>query len=398
MTNAVWQSPPLPRTKNTDQGRVDGPMGSGHKFKADLLGYFKAYNTKRDVCKSLATELAKYDFSTVRAAFIASVPGRHPVGSGLNITRWGWNAMKHALHAVPVRGGKSKIVVQVSSIATLGSTNSWLEHVLFDSLSSSAPLSSSSSRGSGDGTKPDDSHPRPSFRVVFPTPDEIRSSLDGYASGGSIHTKIQSAQQIKQLQYLRPLLCHWANDSPSPILSVRTGDNNGSGTSGSSNASSRDGGRARAAPHIKTYVRYNAELTLDWALLTSANLSKQAWGENVRPATEDIRIASWEVGVLVWPELVANEKGAKMVAAFKTDMPSPDDDDGVLRTGEYGIGRAQTGAELRSNGGDELTPSLVGLRIPYNLPLKRYGPHEEPWVATAEYREPDWMGRNWAGC
>jgi tyrosyl-DNA phosphodiesterase-1 len=55
---------------------------------------------------------------------------------------------------------------------------------------------------------------KPSFKVVFPTPDEIRRSLDGYKSGRSIHTKIQSNQQQKQLQYLKPIFCHWANDAP----------------------------------------------------------------------------------------------------------------------------------------------------------------------------------------
>lgn len=128
-----------------------------------------------------------------------------------------------------------------------------------------------------------------------------------------------------------------------------------------------DGGRKRAAPHIKTYIRYG-DKSVDWALVTSANLSKQAWGEAANNAGE-MRISSYEIGVLVWPSLFAED--AKMVPTFLTDKPAVDSIEG-----------AQT---------------VVGLRIPYNLPLQPYGKDEIPWVATASYGEPDWMGRTWEG-
>lgn len=343
MTNAVWQSPPLPLLgASTPNSQPDTAMGSGHKFKFDLLSYLKAYNTNRNVCKPLLEQLTNYDFSAVRGALIASVPGRHAVLDDPGLTRWGWGAMKHALRSVPIQQGKSEVVVQISSIATLGGTDAWLQRTLFDSLSSSAKSSS-----------------KPNFKVLFPTADEIRLSLDGYVSGGSIHTKIQSSQQAKQLQYLRPIFCHWSNDSPGGIASNGT----------SSNIGRQDAGRGRAAPHIKTYIRYG-EKSIDWALLTSANVSKQAWGEAPN-ASREMRIASWEIGVLVWPELLADK--AKMVGTFKTDTPSE--------------------SSLVAQNDD--TCPLVGLRIPYDLPLKRYGPNEKPWVATAEYSEPDWKGRAW---
>lgn len=336
MTNGVWKTPHLPLL-NSSLPSTEMTIGSGGKFQHDLLNYLRAYNTKREVCKSLVDELAKYDFAAVRGVLIASVPGKHPMEerSNANDTRWGWAAMKHALRSVPTQQGKAEVVVQISSIATLGPTDKWLQQTLFDSLSSSSTITS-----------------KPNFKVVFPTPDEIRQSLDGYASGGSIHTKIQSAQQVKQLQYLRPMFCHWANDSPE---GSRVGGN------------IRDAGRQRAAPHIKTYIRYG-DKSIDWALLTSANVSKQAWGE-AENAAREIRIASWEIGVLVWPELLA--ENAKMVGTFKKDMPSKDD--------------------IKGNDNEP----LVGLRIPYNLPLQRYGKDEKPWVVTTNYTEPDHMGRSW---
>ncbi|KAI1647924.1 phospholipase D/nuclease [Daldinia loculata] len=335
LTNGVWQTPRLPRlTESHKSSETDLRIGYGPRFKIDLLNYLRAYDTKRQICKSMVDEMEKYDFGAVRGALVASVPGRHDInGDDPRKTRWGWAGVKHALSPVPVQSGKSEIVVQISSIATLGATDTWLKHTLFDSLSSTRASSS-----------------KPKFKIIFPTPDEIRRSLDGYASGASIHMKIQSATQTKQLQYMKPIFYHWANDCEKGIIE---------------DGEIRDGGRKRAAPHIKTYIRYNENRSIDWALLTSSNISKQAWGEAAN--TGQIQIASWEIGVLVWPELFAD--GAKMVGTFKTDTPTKEDLDG--------------------NG------PLVGLRIPYSLPLQRYGDSEVPWVATASYTEPDCIGHFW---
>ncbi|KAI1416961.1 phospholipase D/nuclease [Hypoxylon sp. FL1857] len=338
MTNGVWQTPRLPRLANP-QNHAESHMsiGNGPRFKADLLNYLRAYNTKRQICKSMVEELEKYDFSAVRGALIASVPGRHDVNEDdPGKTLWGWAGIKHTLRSVPVQAGESEVVVQISSIATLGATDSWLQNTLFKSLS---PARTNT--------------PKPKFKIIFPTPDEIRRSLDGYASGGSIHMKIQSATQMKQLQYMRPVLHHWANDCEKGTIEE---------------GGIQDGGRKRAAPHIKTYIRYNENKSIDWALLTSANISKQAWGETANGFGQ-MRIASWEIGVLVWPELFDDK--ARMVGTFMKDTPAKEDLDG--------------------------DGPLVGLRIPYSLPLQKYGDSEVPWVATASYTVPDWMGRIWGG-
>ncbi|KAI0159655.1 tyrosyl-DNA phosphodiesterase [Xylariaceae sp. FL1272] len=337
MTNGIWQSPLLPKLKTTDLSN-NAPVGSGPRFKIDLLNYLRAYNTRRNVCKPLVDELAQYDFSAIRGALIASVPGKHDVEHEPDATRWGWQGLKETLKNVPMadisQPGKSDIVVQISSIATLGAKDTWLQRTLFDSLS---PVSSGGSK--------------PNFKVVFPTPDDVRRSLDGYASGGSIHTKIQSSQQAKQLEYLRPFFHHWAND-------------------GASNSSSKDAGRQRAAPHIKTYIRHG-EKSIDWALLTSANISKQAWGEATKSG--EVRVASWEIGVLVWPELLTGDAKARLIGTFQTDEPAKEE-----QIGENNV-------------------PTVGLRIPYSMPLQKYGPTEVPWVATNSHLIPDCKGQIWSG-
>ncbi|KAF4126767.1 multidrug resistance protein, MATE family [Geosmithia morbida] len=301
MANAVWRSPWLPLSAQPMAGHLpcpdDHPVGSGERFKADLLSYLAAYDRRRVICKPLADELRKYDFSAVRAAFVASVPGRHE-SHDMYQPSWGWAALRRVLSAVPCEDGESEVVVQISSIATMGPTDQWLQKTLFDSLGRSFSF----------GKKPE----RPQFKVVFPTADEIRRCLGGYMTGASIHTKIQSRQQALQLRYLRPTLHHWANDSDhgKPLPGDTT--------------TRRHGGRARVAPHIKTYIRYSQRGTIDWAMLTSSNMSKQAWGDTAAPGTGLFRIASWEVGVLVWPDLFVGDdeqQDVAMVPTFQCDNP-----------------------------------------------------------------------------
>ncbi|KAE8146098.1 tyrosyl-DNA phosphodiesterase-domain-containing protein [Aspergillus avenaceus] len=212
----------------------------------------------------------------------------------------------------------------MSSVASLGQTDKWLR-VFLDALAP-APCTMS---------------------IVFPTDDEIRRSLNGYGSGGSIHMKVQSAAQQRQLQYMRPYLAHWAGDRES-------------------DAGKQDAGRRRAAPHVKSYIRFCDEKmdSVDWAMVTSANLSTQAWGAAVNAAGE-VRICSYEIGVVVWPQLYS---AAAMVPTFKADCP-PSTTDSV--------------------------DGVIGLRMPYDLPLTPYKEDDAPWCATASHTEPDWLGQTW---
>lgn len=129
-----------------------------------------------------------------------------------------------------------------------------------------------------------------------------------------------------------------------------------------------DSGRNRAAPHIKTYVRYNQNNSIDWALLTSANVSKQAWGEALRSTSGEVRIASWELGVMVWPGLLSDD--GVMVSSFQSDT-------------------------LDASPFAESQQTLIGLRMPYSMPLQAYGSDEVPWAPTVAHHEPDWKGYMW---
>lgn len=171
--------------------------------------------------------------------------------------------------------------------------------------------------------------------------------------------KTQSAAHQKQLQYLRPHLCQWTGDSKVIDLSE--------------DKPQCEAGRGKAAPHIKTYIRFSDEKmeTIDWAMVTSANLSTQAWGA-VPNAGGEVRISSFEIGVVVWPELYNDSASLDsaqskepsdtlMVPCFKQNQPDPS----YLPPG---------------------ATTVVGLRMPYDLPLTAYRPSDEPWSSAVLQR------------
>ncbi|OMP88829.1 putative tyrosyl-DNA phosphodiesterase [Diplodia seriata] len=459
MTNAVWRSPLLPllpetcqphhsTPASTSESRISGTsnarhaIGTGQRFKVDLLRYLSAYGKR---LSTLTKQLVRYDFSTIRAALVASTPNRVKLDDTNpdERTSWGWVGLREVLSQVPLAAtddDEHTTVAQVSSIATLDQAGAWLrhfrsilgttsiKHASSRSLSSSlaTPPSSNSSNNSAfsypTGFQPASNPPRPradeppppppAFRIIFPTVADVRASLDGYRAGGSIHLKTQSAAQKKQVAYMRPLLCRWNTSSSS----------SSGATTGTESASSADDQqrltagalRSAAAPHVKTYVRYAttkktpaAATRIEWAMLTSANLSTQAWGalpavakcgdnggggakgKNIGRQVggggdekgKEVRICSWEVGVVVWPALFAENalegggKEAVMVPVFGSDGPQADDVRGL-------------------SGGEKV---VVGWRMPYDWPLTPYQEGDEPWCPTARYGEPDVNGCVWQG-
>ncbi|OAL64495.1 tyrosyl-DNA phosphodiesterase [Trichophyton rubrum] len=378
MTQAVWRSPLLPLSQS-QVGDACGVFGSSARFKRDLLAYLEAYNN--NTINTLIRQLQQYDFGAVKAVLIASVPTRLPVKEfdSNRRTLWGWPALKDAIGSIPIDRSSSQaqnphIIIQVSSIATLGQTDKWLKETFFSSLYSQPEVNQSRSTS------------KAKFSIIFPTPDEIRRSLDGYGSGGSIHMKIQSPPQQKQLAYLRRYLCHWAGDAEGP--------KNADPTTTSDRV--REAGRRRAAPHIKSYIRFSdSDMdSIDWAMITSANLSTQAWGAGANTHGE-VRICSWEIGILIWPDLFREENieecsdssltnHVKMIPCFKRNTPS----EKPLQTSENDSIKVTLHL-------DATNMTRVGLRMPYDLPLIPYTPQEVPWCATSVHREPDWMGQTW---
>ena len=122
MSQAVWRSPLLPLQASTSRSESEslGTIGSGARFKRDLLAYLNMYGNKKT--GPLVRQLAQHDFNAIRAALVASVPSKQKVGEmdSKKETLWGWPALKDTLRHVPLsteakeegRSTKPHIVVQ----------------------------------------------------------------------------------------------------------------------------------------------------------------------------------------------------------------------------------------------------------------------------------------------
>lgn len=232
MSQAVWRSPLLPllHKEHPLYSPTAASPGSGLRFKHDLMAYLNTYGSK---LKNLTADLGKYDFRTIKAALVASVPGKQNLRSidPNTETLWGWPGLKHVLSSIRSRasqvesseekmamkksspGTDPHIVIQVSSVASVG--EKWLFTVLFPAL---ATMGEYSQGGCHDSNV---KRAKPRYSIVFPTADTIRKSVNGYDVGASIHMKTQTPTQAKQLSDIRPMLCHWAKTAASSIASVK---------------------------------------------------------------------------------------------------------------------------------------------------------------------------------
>lgn len=118
----------------------------------------------------------------------------------------------------------------------------------------------------------------PQLKLIYPSYSNVKKSYDGMMGGGCL--PYGKAAHLKQT-WLQAHLQQWKSDSRN---------------------------RTRAMPHIKSYARYSEEEGLYWFCLTSANLSKSAWGTyNKSSKLESIlRINSYEAGVVFLPQVMVS--------------------------------------------------------------------------------------------
>lgn len=309
-TQAVWVGPLCPRLA---PGSKDGDSETG--FRADLLSYLSAYGDMHinEWCHYIRT----HDFSAVKVFLVGSVPGRH---TGSRKSCFGHLRLRNLLS----QHGPSKdlvsnhwpLVAQFSSIGSLGaSAESWLLGEFLSSLSTT--------KGSVVTAR---SVP---LKLVFPSVDDVRCSLEGYPAGASIPYSIVTADKQR---WLDSYFHRWKSDRL---------------------------GRSAASPHIKTYTRLSpSSKQIAWLLVTSANLSKAAWGALEKNGSQ-LMIRSYELGVLLFP---AN------------------------------FGQATTFVVSDGSSGND----ALFLPLPYDVPLVPYKKDDEPWTWDSQHRElPDRFGNMW---
>ncbi|XP_031704328.1 tyrosyl-DNA phosphodiesterase 1 [Anarrhichthys ocellatus] len=309
-TQGMWMSPVFPRLP---EGSDDSAGESSTFFKRDLLEYLASYRAPE--LEEWIRRIKEHNLSEARVYLVGSTPGRY-VGSDME--RWGHLRLRKLLydHADPVPGEERwPVIGQFSSIGSMGvDKTKWLTGEFQRTMTT---LGKSSLR------------PEPPMHLVYPSVEDVRTSLEGYPAGGSLPYSFQTAQ--KQL-WLHSFFHRWKATAT---------------------------GRSHAMPHIKTYMRASPDFTqLAWFLVTSANLSKAAWGALEKSKTQ-VMVRSYELGVLYVPSAF----NMKTFPVHKSQFP---------------------------------VSSSAGFPVPFDLPPTCYSPKDQPWIWNIPYSQPpDTHGNIW---
>ncbi len=240
------------------QGLTDAAVHAD--FYSALVTYMRAVRLPGALFAAVEEALSKCDFSSARVALVPSVPGRHPRDAH---ARFGHMRARSVLaqHAFPARFRRAPLCAQFSSMGSL--TQPWLEGEFVQSLSA----------GRVAGTAPHcalGAPAAPGLSLVWPTVEQVQTSFEGWAAGGSIPGYSHNVSRA----FLQPLMSRWGG---------------------------RLGVRERAMPHIKSYARHAGD-ELAWVLLGSHNLSRAAWGE-LQKKGATLFIRSYELSALFLPAL-----------------------------------------------------------------------------------------------
>ncbi|XP_077376303.1 tyrosyl-DNA phosphodiesterase 1 isoform X2 [Festucalex cinctus] len=237
-TQGMWMSPLFPRLP---KGSSDTCGESPTFFKRDLLEYLASYRAPE--LEEWIQRIKEHDLSETRVYLVGSTPGRYV---GPDMDRWGHLRLRKLLykHTDCIPGEEQwPVVGQFSSIGSMGvDKTKWLAGEFQRTLTT---LGKSSLR------------PSPPIHLLYPSVEDVRTSLEGYPAGGSLPYSIQTAQ--KQL-WLHSYFHRWQADAT---------------------------GRTHAMPHIKTYMRTSPDFTqLAWVLVTRSALDLE---HSIQPGTRHTR-------------------------------------------------------------------------------------------------------------
>ncbi|CAM6084772.1 unnamed protein product [Calypogeia fissa] len=292
----------------------------------------------------------KFNYSCAAVRLVASVPGYH---RSRDLTRWGHMKLRRVLQEQSFedefRG--SPVVFQFSSLGSLD--EKWLNE-----------LTTSICAGSTFAKKPLGIG---KVQIVWPTVEDIRCSLEGYAAGNAVPSPDKNVKK----EFLKKYWARWKAEHT---------------------------GRSRAIPHMKSYVRYNGQ-SLAWFLLTSSNLSKAAWGTLQKNGTQ-IMIRSYELGVCFLPSLVLrpsmqpfsctdNAPSTTHGGHLSSPVPETGSHEDKVHHGKLVTSYPIIGAAVIP------TEKVVRLPVPYSLPPPTYEPEDVPWTWDRQYEKPDVYGDMW---
>ena len=330
LSNACWTQD-FPKKSNRS------PVTS--EFEEDIVRYMHATRWRKNNPSSLPNNetLRKYDYSGAGAKLIASVPGTY---TGDDKWLWGQGAMREALkrETFPRRFQSGPIVCQYSS--TGFTTEKWLGQLQESFSCGDVEVEEvggvggdggggGNGGGGGGGCGSNNKLGIGPLQLVWPTVEEVRTSVIGYSAGGCFPGNKKNVIQPCILSRLHKWRRSVAmvkkkreEEEKESAAAVAAAGGSGSGSGGEGeepHTLPNPMGRERVAGHIKTFLRYAQEsegegsasgggggTKLAWILVTSHNLSKAAWGE-FQSNDGQLHIRSYELGVLLLPSLVGEK-------------------------------------------------------------------------------------------
>lgn len=346
-TQMCWMSPPLEFQKDAskwldfNQPNISLTENTGLAFKRDFIAYLMTYENN-DINK-LIDQVAKFDFSPIDVVFIASSPGHYQYGNWNQLTKptskpmFGYGRLWQVVHILKLESLMGKLIGQVSTIA--GPCDNWKRNTLIHVLTSCVEKGYPMMKRADYKYQPNKNHVEPLF--VWPTVSEVLKSQASALSGIALHltSKGKWAAYERQFEEIKKYFYKWSATS-NPKLSKA--------------------GRSNLSPHVKTYtVTEDNFKTLKWILMTSANISHQAWGKPKSYNIIEYDICSFEAGVFVDPKLLkadSNTEGKKpiLVPTYGTDVVENED-------------------SLSGN------VFKIGQRLPYDTPLVKYTSTDIAW-------------------
>eukprot|EP00656_Telonema_subtile_P010752 TRINITY_DN15224_c0_g1_i3.p1 TRINITY_DN15224_c0_g1~~TRINITY_DN15224_c0_g1_i3.p1 ORF type:complete len:271 (+),score=48.91 TRINITY_DN15224_c0_g1_i3:91-903(+) len=205
---------------------------------------------------------------------------------------------------------------------------------------------------------------------VWPTVEEVRGCIEGYWAGASMPSAQKNVVKVPP-----EMLRSWGSDRTDCAGMVAA--------------------RRVVMPHIKSVVRLSRDGNeIAWMCLTSANLSKAAWG-CLQKKDSQLFCRHWEVGVLFTPKTLARQPSFSCSAACVPPVvaaPQEEHDDQACVL-------VPPGCAAESSGGS--THRTVMIPLPYQVPPSRYsqaerGPWQlglEEWACEPWHSDGDWPSR-----
>lgn len=227
--------------------------------------------------QNLIEKLHRIDFTEAHGKLVCSVSGKPITNTNKGKNLFGLSALSDAIKSLSIKDEEECVIEQRWQYTSQSSASSCLVQSEF-----------AKALAGNDGLK---NNKEAHLKIIYPTEDDIRGSLRGWASG--LHIPIRMSSFGPNInKHLHKWSTPNRNTKNETLLSKRQ----------------------RTMPHLKTYARVirrrkgdeamGENVSLDTLLVTSANMSTSAWGRRGSHTNETNTQRNFEMGLLFHTLLV----------------------------------------------------------------------------------------------